>query len=499
MSASREKKKRQEFLASGAVDPRAARAAEQRAAERKSNILYAVVAGIFVVVAVALVVYNSGIIQRSQTAVTIDGEKYNVAETSYYYSQVYQNYASFYSQLGMDPSGLKSQPYGDDGTTYDDFFKQSAVDSMKYIHAAVKAAGEAGMTLDSDDEAVVKQNVDSVKSAAAAAGYGYSSYLKALYGSTMTSGVFESCLKDQVLAGKYAAKYSEDNFVYTEDEILAYYEENKDAYDVVDAAYVTVSGTPEAKTDDEGNAIEATEEEKTAAMEAAKATAEEILAAYKDGGDLEQLAADHDATYSDTTPSASGVCGQWLFDEARKPGDADVVEDASGSRYYVAVFNSRERNEALDYNVRHILVTAANLDLPEGETATEEQLTAKAQEILAGWDGTEEGFAKLAEEYSQDGGSNTNGGLYENVPKGQMVAPFEDWCYEEGRKAGDTGVVYYSGTGAHVMYFVGYGDTQYWHYGCENALRSNDQSEWQTQMTGSVTAEVNDGGMKLVG
>ena len=499
MSASREKKKRQEFLASGAVDPKAARAAEQRAAERKSNILYAAVAGVFVVVAVALVVYNSGIIQRNQTAVTIDGEKYNVAETSYYYSQVYQNYASFYSQLGMDPSGLKSQPYGDDGTTYDDFFKQSAVDNMKYIHAAVKAAGEANMTLDSDDEAVVKQNVDSVKSAAAAAGYGYSSYLKALYGSTMTSSVFESCLRDQVLASKYADKYSEDNFVYTEDEIQAYYEEHEDTYDVVDAAYVTVSGAPEAKTDDEGNAIEATEEEKTAAMEAAKAAADEILAAYKDGGNLEQLAADHNATYSDVTPGASSVCGQWLFDQARKSGDADVIEDASGSRYYVAVFNSRERNEALDYNVRHILVTAANLDLPEGETATEEQLTAKAQEILAGWDGTEEGFAKLAEEYSQDGGSNTNGGLYEDVPKGQMVAPFEDWCYEAGRKAGDTGVVYYSGTGAHVMYFVGYGDTQYWHYGCENALRSNDQSEWQTQMTDSVTAETNDGGMKLVG
>ena len=80
-----------------------------------------------------------------------------------------------------------------------------------------------------------------------------------------------------------------------------------------------------------------------------------------------------------------------------------------------------------------------------------------------------------------------------------MVAPFEDWCYEEGRKAGDTGVVYYSGTGAHVMYFVGYGDTPYWHYACENALRSAAQSEWQTQLTDSVTAEANAGGMKLVG
>lgn len=500
MSASREKKKRQEFLASGAVDPKAARAAEQRAAERKSNILYAAVAGIFVVVAVALVVYNSGIIQRNQTAVIIDGEKYNVAETSYYYSQVYQNYASFYSQLGMDPSGLKSQPYGDDGTTYDDFFKQSAVDNMKYIHAAVKAAGEANMTLDSDDEAVVKQNVDSVKSAAAAAGYGYSSYLKALYGATMTSSVFESCLRDQVLASKYADKYSEDNFVYTEDEIQAYYEEHKDTYDVVDAAYVTVSGAPEAKTDDEGNTVEATDEEKAAAMDKAKGMAEDILQIYETGHSLPE---DYDekAVYTENAEMgySSGVLGDWLFDEGRKAGDAEVLADESGSRCYVAVFNGRERREALDYNVRHILVTAANLDLPEGETATEEQLTAKAQEILDGWDGTEEGFAKLAEEYSQDGGSNTNGGLYEDVPQGRMVAPFQDWCYEEGRKAGDTGVVYYSGTGAHVMYFVGYGDTQYWHYGCENALRSNDQSEWQTQLTNSVTAETNEGGMKQVG
>ena len=175
MSASREKKKRQELLANGAADPKAARAAEQKAAERKSNILYATVAILFVIVAAGLWFYNSGIIQRSQTAVTIDGEKYNAAETSYYYGQVYQNYASFYSAMGMDPTGLKSQPYGgEDGKTYDDFFKESAVDNMKYIHAAVKAAKEANITLDSDDEAVVKTNVDSMKSAAANSGYGYS-------------------------------------------------------------------------------------------------------------------------------------------------------------------------------------------------------------------------------------------------------------------------------------------------------------------------------------
>ena len=500
MSASREKKKRQEISASGAVDPRAARAAEQRAAERKSNILYGTVAAVFVVVAVALVVYNSGIIQRNQTAAVIGGEKYTVPQVAYYYQQICNNYASMFGQEYLQ--SLKTQSYDDD-QTWNDYFKSEAINSMKFIHAAKTAAKEAGLTLEAEDKETVKANVDGMKSAAAAAGYGYGAYLKALYGATMTSGVFESCLEDQILASKYATQYSDENFVYSDEEIQKYYEENKNSYDVVDAAYITISGKPEAKTDDEGNTIEATDEEKAAAMDEAKEMAEDILDVYKTSRALPE---DYDEkavyTANEETGYSSGVLGDWLFDEGRKAGDAEVLVDESGSRCYVAVFNGRERREALEYSVRHILVTAESLDLPEGETATEEQLTAKAQEILDGWDGTEEGFAKLAEEYSKDGGSNTNGGLYEDVPQGRMVAPFQDWCYEEGRKAGDTGVVYYSGSnysGAHAMYFVGYGDTQYWQYACENALRSAAQTEWQNELTNSVTAESNSGGMKLVG
>ena len=496
MSASREKKKRQELLANGTVDPKAAREAEKKAAERKSNILYGTIAAVFVIVTVALLVYNSGIIQRSQTAVTIDGDKYSVAETSYYYNQVYQNYASFYNALGMDATGLKAQPYRED-STYDDFFKESAIDNMKFIHAAVKAANGAGITLDSDDEADVKANLDSLKSAAAQYGYSYGAYVKALYGSTVTASVVESCLRDQILASKYASHYSDENFVYSDDEVLAYYNEHKDTYDLIDGAYVTVSGAPEAKTDDEGNTIEATDEEKSLAMAVAKTTADGILAAFESGQSLEQLAESYGASYSTTISSASTVYGEWFYDAARKGGDSAVVEDESSSCYYVAVFNSRERDNALDYSVRHILVTADNLGLADGEEATNEQIEAKANEILASWDGTEEGFANLAKTHSQDGNA-AEGGIYENVPKGQMVAAFQNWCYEDGRQSGDTGIVQ-TNYGYHVMYFVGYGSTEYWHYACENALRSDAQSAWQIELTNSAIAEINESGMKNVG
>ena len=97
MSASRERKKRQEFVASGGTDPKAAREAERKAKERKSNILYGSIGVVFVLVAAFLVIYNSGVLQRNATAVTIDGENYSAADYSYYYNVVYQYY---YRQYG---------------------------------------------------------------------------------------------------------------------------------------------------------------------------------------------------------------------------------------------------------------------------------------------------------------------------------------------------------------------------------------------------------------
>ena len=503
MSASREKKKRQEFLAGGGVDPRAARAAEQKAAEKKAKILYTTLAIAFVVVAVFLVVYNSGIIQRNQTALTIDGEKYTVADVSYYYYDAYQNflntYGSYASMFGLDTSkSLKSQNYSDD-MTWDEYFKEQAVGSMKFIHAVLAKAQEEGMTLEDEDMETFNSSVESLKSQASQYGYSYKAYLNVVYGSSMTASVFEEHLKDQILASKYVTAY-QDTLTFTDDEIQAYYDENKNTYDLVSGEYVSISGSAESTTDEEGNTVEPTEEEKTAAMEAAKETAEAIMAAYEDGGDLEALAEEYGATYTSSdemTYSSTYVYGDWFFDEGRTAGDAEVLEDTNYNRYFVAVFHDRQQDDALDYNVRHILVTEDNLELDEGEEATDEMILAKAQEILDSWDGTEEGFAELAKEYSQDGNA-AEGGLYENVAKGTMASEFEDWCYEAGRKSGDTGIVETS-YGQHIMYFVGYGETPYWYYACNNALVSNAYTEWQTEMTDSVTAEVNESGMAQIG
>ena len=85
MSASREKKNRQDLASQGIQDPKAIREAEEKAQQRKANRLYGTIAVVFVLVAALLVVVNSGVLERSATAITVDGENYTAAQMNYYY------------------------------------------------------------------------------------------------------------------------------------------------------------------------------------------------------------------------------------------------------------------------------------------------------------------------------------------------------------------------------------------------------------------------------
>lgn len=120
-------------------------------------------------------------------------------------------------------------------------------------------------------------------------------------------------------------------------------------------------------------------------------------------------------------------------------------------------------------DVRHVLIS------PEGGTTDENGTTTysdaeweacetKARELMNSWtkgDRSEASFAALAQSASQDPGSASNGGLYQNVREGQMVPEFNDWCFDENREPGHSGVVK-TDYGYHLMYFVS--RTPIWEY-----------------------------------
>ena len=103
----------------------------------------------------------------------------------------------------------------------------------------------------------------------------------------------------------------------------------------------------------------------------------------------------------------------------------------------------------------------------------------------------EEKTLALAEEYSADTGSNTNGGLYENVFEGQMVEEFNDFCFDPAREPGDTGIVFNEGTycGYHIIYFVSWGEP-YRDVLADDSLRSADFSAWDAEISEGYEATI---------
>ena len=117
-------------------------------------------------------------------------------------------------------------------------------------------------------------------------------------------------------------------------------------------------------------------------------------------------------------------------------------------------------------------------EIASAEEEAKEKALAKAEEIYEGWldgDATEDGFAALAEEQSTDTGSNTNGGLYEAVAKGEMVEAFNDWIFDDTRKPGDSDIVE-TEYGYHIMYYAADNEMA-WKLDVDTMIRSNKMNE----------------------
>ncbi len=519
MSASREKKFRQDLAAQGITDPKLIREAEEQAKVRKANRTYGVIAVVFVIVAVALLVYNSGILQRSKTAVTIDGENYTAAQVNYYYmsrKNSILNYATYY---GVDTSAsMDSQTVSDTAKsmlgiedegemTWDEYLRDDAIHTLAIRVKAAKLASENGMGADEHTQEEIDSTMTEVESYAKQNGYSVKEYLKLVFGSTMTEKVFRQMVELDDISSHYMQHYQEE-LTYTDSDLEAYYAANKDTFDVASYEYIYFTGTASSTTDDDGNTVEPTDEENAAAKELAATNAAAALERYQNGESLETIAADYEnATYSsqDAGQASSGVVSDWVFDSARQSGDCTVLDNDTA--VYVVLFHSYGRQNYNTVDVRHILFQVDTSDLDSASETYEADLQArrdetkaKAEDALAQWqsgEATEDSFAELANELSEDGGSNTNGGLYTEVYKGQMVTEFNDWCFAEGRKAGDTGIVFNEYTGYHVMYFVGE-DIPYWKVEVKSALQTNDMNDWLESLYTESTIE-QAGGMKYVG
>ena len=460
--------------------------------------------------------------------ITVGSHEITKGEFDYYYNNSYYSYVNTYgdyiSYFGLDTTKPLDQQQYSDTQTWKDYFEEQAVNQIKMIYA-LKDAGEAeGFTYDTAED--VETNLQTLADAADSAGVKEADYVTSQFGEYAKLDKIKQYFADSAYAGAYYEKI-DGEIEISDDEIKTYYEENKSDYDSVDYLMCEIDADiPEdeaeeadAETAETEAETETMSEEEAAAKEAAEAEAKEkamaeagkkaeamlaeagskdaFMAAYEKYATDPEITAEHIGTSKSTI--ASTEASGWLFDEARKAGDSTVIEYADGDCWYVLLFEDRYLKHEKTFDMRHILVNFEEEDTEEtadsaaetGETEVSEEAKAaakaEAEKIYQEWkdgDATEDSFAELANTYSDDTGSNTNGGLYEQVYEGRMVASVNDWIFDSSRKAGDTGLVE-SEYGWHIMYFVGE-NAERWQVSIENMLHSNQIQEKVNALTDAL-------------
>ena len=493
MSASTEKKNRQVSREAGTDRKSIAQREEEakKKSEKKKWTIGMIAAAVLII---AVLLLNSSLMYTGTTAVKVGDQSYSPAEMNYFYAQQYYNFATQYGQyasmFGLDTqyglSGLKAQECGMmPDASWRDYFVEQASNAMAQYKGLCDYAAANGIELDEEDLATLEESFAELKEAAELNGFpSTKKFINAYYGKGVTEKTARDLAGMTALAAKAYQTYT-DALSYTDDEIKEKYESYNGDHDYFDVCTYTIYA--EKVTDEEGSAA-VTED----TMKAAKEKADAVLAKYEELQDetdvevrlneaLAQADVGGECTHSARLSGSSlGAYKEWAL-EKRAKGDATVAENAD-SGYVIAAFISRDTNTYKLANVRHILIKAEADE--EGNYSDEAKAAAKAEaerilEEYKSGEMTEDSFAELAKQYSQDEGSAENGGLYEDIQKGQMVEEFDKFCFAK-HKAGDTAIVYgESGSyaGYHVMYFVGNGQ-RCCDYIAENELKQTAEQEW---------------------
>lgn len=526
-----ERKKRME----NAAKKNAKKSPQMTKAKKVIGKVVAIVLAVVVCLAAVYGIFNFfGIPQKVLTAATIGDERVPVAKYNFYYMDMYLNtynqsqsydsqygagYGAMYTGYDSSKSPMEQEYPGTledfegESATWADYFR---VQSLKYLQtylAYAKLAKEAGMSLDEDELADIDEQVESIRSSAESNDYSLNRYLTKIYGKGVNEKLLREVMEERQLAYKYAQQKQEDvETGVTDAQIEEEYTANPAEYALVTLNGFVVSADTSAIADD------ATDDEKTAATEAAmadaKAKAEGYAAKVNSAETLLEQAKAYNSTATEASVKLEDVTGttlvstfsqaasDWAYAAERAVGDVTVVETSNGyAVLYMAVLPHKDMSKPVD--VRHILIQFDTTTDGSGNTvaltsAEKEAYYQQAQAIYNQFleNPTEENFATLANNNSDDTGSNTNGGLYEDVHVGDMVTAFNDWCFDPNRKPGDSGIIE-TNYGYHVMYYVGNDNEETWKSTVRSTLASDALSAFDDEIVNGETYKINESDLMI--
>lgn len=454
-----------------------------------------------------------GVLQRVIKIGSVGTEQsVTIAEYEYYYMRAYneiryqaQYYQYYYSSdIGYDtslaPDEQTQTTTDDEGNeiSWVERLHDDTIDLIQIHKAYYNEALKAGLELTQADEAYIDQQIEELREEASGSDsdsddnttkYSLNAYLRKVYGGAVNERFLRKQLKIQTLAQKFVTeRTAEIAKGYEQSAIDKKYNEATSDYDFV--TFRTYTFTAKELTAEDGESDEDFAARQSASDAEVKKNANDFLAAVKDEAtfaakvaelnkDTEDYDVDAETKYtmlkSSVESNISEDAATWLYDKATKAGDKKLFTDEDNGKYTIVLAVAAPHQEQT-VTVRHILL--ATQDTSSGEALSDEEVAEKkatADDVLKKFnesDKSEDAFAALAYEYTEDSGSSSTGGLYEHIYPGQMVTEFNDWCFDDSRQAGDVEMVE-TDYGYHIIYFVEDDGADYY----DSTIRENDASE----------------------
>ena len=513
MSSSTKKQLRREQVA-------AKKAQQQQTASQESKrmklytSIFCVILALMVLLVAVIGVNNSGLIEPRVTALKVGDAEITAAELNVYYINeildFYESAGSYLPLYGLKTeSSLNTQLSVDTVNTWDNYFIGAAEDKIHYYYSLYNAALSDSEYTDAENVlSNVKDTLEVMETSYSDNGVRLNDTLRSRYGKGVSKETYQKVVEVMTLAGEYYNNYA-NSLTYNDDQIAAHDAKDPTASNLYNYSYYVLYTADflEGGTEDENGNVTYSDEENAAALAACEAAAKALAEGGYTTAEALEAAGDKLPIHEKETATstmvhqhdvrASAIASnlkEWVLDSARQSGDVTYVERQSTvngvtsvSGYDVVLFESTNDNEFPLVNVRHILVgfEGGTTDPNTGVTtySDEEKSTAKmqAEKIYDSWlagSADADSFAALATEKSTDPGSKDNGGLYTDVYPGEMVESFNDWCFAEGRKVGDHGIVE-TEHGYHIIYLDSFSETSFRDYIITNDLKNADLTAWQ--------------------
>lgn len=272
------------------------------------------------------------------TAMLVGSEPVSILEFNFHYVETVTKYLS---EMGVDNSDFDFSSFlssrvdeenESDTRTYGDVFYETVQDNLHHYIALYQEAVSEGFALSADDEAGIENYLQSMRDFSSQQGVSMDEFLAAQYGDGMT----------EELAGRFMTRYTlgymyESSLLaaysFTDAQLQAYYEENKESNDIYEGNAISVRVillSDEAKADEVYQMFLDGEQTEEAFVKLAREYSEDENT--KENGGL----------YADVTPGKTGEdfddFDAWCFDSERKPGDYAKVHNEYG--YHLLYFSA---------------------------------------------------------------------------------------------------------------------------------------------------------------